>query len=116
MSKEEILRNLKNVQMPGTPENVRVHAEICKKLHGVYKAKNADYGDSFARVRKKYPNAILIRLNDKLNRLESLESGQCSKVPDKSIEDTILDMANYCIMELVEREMERREHADTENL
>ncbi len=116
MSKEEILRGLKNVQMPDTPENVRVHAEICEKLHRTYEAKNADYGDSFARVRKKYPNAILIRLNDKLNRLESLESGQCRKVSDESIEDTLLDLANYCIMELVEREMERKEHADTENL
>lgn len=93
-----------------------IHWEICRGLHKTYKAKNADYGDSFARVRRKYPNAILIRLNDKLNRLESLESGQCSKVPDESIEDTLLDLANYCIMELVEREMERREHADTENL
>ena len=49
-----------------------IHWTICREMHDTYKAKNADYGDSFAIVREKYPNAILIRLNDKLNRLETL--------------------------------------------
>ncbi len=45
-----------------------IHWTICPKLFETYKAKNADYGDSFAQVREKYPNAILIGLNDKLKR------------------------------------------------
>lgn len=77
--------------------------QSAKKLFETYKAKNADYGDSFAQVRQKYPNAILIRLNDKLNRLETLMNGAEQHVNDESIEDTLLDLANYCIMELVER-------------
>lgn len=80
-----------------------IHWTICRDLHDTYKAKNADYGDSFAMVRNKYPNAILIRLNDKLNRLETLMNGVEQHVNDESIEDTLLDLANYCIMELVER-------------
>ena len=80
-----------------------IHWTICKELFETYKAKNADYGDSFAQVREKYPNAILIRLNDKLNRLETLMNGAEQHVNDESIEDTLLDLANYCIMELVER-------------
>ncbi len=80
-----------------------IHWTICRDLHDTYKAKNADYGDSFAMVREKYPNAILIRLNDKLNRLETLMNGAQQHVNDESIEDTLLDLANYCIMELVER-------------
>lgn len=80
-----------------------IHWTICRDLHDTYKAKNADYGDSFAQVREKYPNAILIRLNDKLNRLETLMNGAEQHVNDESIEDTLLDLANYCIMELVER-------------
>ena len=80
-----------------------IHWTICRELHDAYKAKNADYGDSFAMVREKYPNAILIRLNDKLNRLETLMNGVEQHVNDESIEDTLLDLANYCIMELVER-------------
>lgn len=80
-----------------------IHWTICRELHDTYKAKNADYGDSFAMVREKYPNAILIRLNDKLNRLETLMNGAQQHVQDESVDDTLLDLANYCIMELVER-------------
>lgn len=80
-----------------------IHWTICQELFETYKAKNADYGDSFAQVRDKYPNAILIRLNDKLNRLETLMNGAEQHVSDESVEDTLLDLANYCIMELVER-------------
>lgn len=80
-----------------------IHWTICRDLHDTYKAKNADYGDSFAQVREKYPNAILIRLNDKLSRLETLMNGAQQHVNDESVDDTLLDLANYCIMELVER-------------
>lgn len=89
-----------------------IHWTICRDLHDTYKAKNADYGDSFAQVRSKYPNAILIRLNDKLNRLETLMNGAEQHVQDESIDDTLLDLANYCIMELVERTHEGRKPAD----
>ena len=80
---------------PEKQSKLNIHAEICNNLHATYKAKNADYGDSFALVRKKYPNAILIRLNDKINRLETLMNGGKQHV-DESIDDTLLDLANYC--------------------
>ena len=85
-------------------DNVKIiyHKDICEKLTKTYEAKNADYGDSFSETRTKYPEAICIRLLDKLNRLEGLISGQDPKV-DESIDDTLLDIANYAVMELVER-------------
>ena len=84
--------------------------EITIKMADVYAAKNHDYGNSFARLRERYPISILIRLFDKLNRLETLLTDECVKVKDESIEDTLLDLANYAIMELVERKMNRREN------
>ena len=86
---------------------IQIHRELCDQLHGTYKTKNNDYGDSFAMVRKKFPNSILIRLNDKLNRLETLMSGTQQMVPDESIDDTLLDLSNYALMELTERRAER---------
>jgi len=83
-----------------------MHKEICEDLNDLYKAKNADYGDSFADTRRKYPNAILIRLNDKMSRLESLMGGASQQVSDESIDDTLKDLANYCLMELVERRID----------
>ena len=81
----------------------QIHLEICEKMHDTYVRKNKDYGDSFVKVREKYPNAILIRLNDKLLRAETLYATSERLVTDESVDDTLLDMANYCIMELIER-------------
>lgn len=84
----------------------RFHKEFCDKLHKLYVAKNRDYGDSFQKVRKEYPEAIAIRLMDKLERIKQLLKGHCDstrQVSDESIEDTLLDLANYCLLELVER-------------
>ena len=89
-------------QVTSKKSKIDIHKEICSKLNETYKAKNNDYGDSFAKLRTKYPNAILIRLEDKLNRLDTLMSGTKQEV-DESIDDTLLDLANYAIMELVER-------------
>lgn len=84
-------------------DKVKMHQTICNDLNRIYEAKNHDYGDSFARVRKEYPQSINIRLWDKLLRLDQLNNGTQAKVKDESIEDTLLDMANYCIMEVIER-------------
>ena len=87
---------------------VEIHKNICDNLNNTYKAKNADYGDSFARVRKEEgQTAILVRLKDKLYRLETLLHGADRKVSDESLDDTLIDLANYCILELVERYAER---------
>lgn len=99
----EVIKKAKNTRIEFQDEKECIHWTICRDLHDTYKAKNADYGDSFAMVRNKYPNAILIRLNDKLNRLETLMNGAKRHVNDESVDDTLLDLANYCIMELVER-------------
>ena len=86
---------------------VEMHKQICDELNKVYEAKNHDYGDSFARVRTQYPQSINIRLWDKLLRLDQLNSGEVAQVKDESIEDTLLDMANYCIMEVIERRIKQ---------
>lgn len=82
---------------------VEIHKTICDQLHGQYAAKNADYGNSFAKTRSKYENAILIRLHDKFSRLEELVGSGRTSCVDETIDDTLADLANYCIMELVER-------------
>ena len=86
-------------------ENIRttIHNNICRQLNETYKAKNADYGNSFAKIRQEYHNAILIRLMDKLERLKMLYSKEYINKVNESIDDTLIDLANYAIMEIVER-------------
>ena len=87
---------------------VDLHKAITSHMSSVYQKKNADYGDSFAKVRAVVPNAILVRLMDKMERIKTLmTSNKPPQVRDEQIEDTLLDLANYCFMELVERNMEK---------
>lgn len=90
-----------------------IHAKICEELTQIYYNKNQDYGDSFAIVRAKVPDAIRVRLWDKMLRLDNLLSGADTLVQSETIEDTLKDMANYCLMELIERQLEKeKENAD----
>ena len=90
-----------------------IHAKICEELTQIYYNKNQDYSDSFAIVRAKVPDAIRVRLWDKMLRLDNLLSGADALVQSETIEDTLKDMANYCLMELIERQLEKeKENAD----
>jgi len=75
---------------------------IVGEMRRTYAAKNADYGCSFDKSMSKYGLVSLaVRLFDKLNRLESLASGQAPQVKDEKIEDTLLDIANYAVLGLI---------------
>lgn len=84
-----------------------LHASICSELTALYERKNHDYGDSFAKSFAEYGMAMpCIRLEDKLNRLKALTRNGNQQVSDESVDDTLMDLANYAIMTLVERRME----------
>lgn len=88
--------------LPIVPKVVQ-HYTICQKLNQVYKTKNHDYGDSFGDTYKKLGIiSAVTRLSDKMNRLMSLAVSHDAQVKDEKIEDTLLDMANYAIMTLIE--------------
>jgi hypothetical protein len=87
---------------------IELHKTLCDQLNDIYSRKNADYGDSFAKVRKEVPNAILVRLMDKMERITTLLlNGERLQVADEKVDDTLLDLANYCLMEVVERRKEK---------
>lgn len=89
-------------------DKVKMHEEILKEMHELYVRKNADYGDSFAQLRKRYPNFVCMRLFDKLNRLDTLiQPNYEAKVTDEKLEDTLMDIANYAVMEILERRKEK---------
>lgn len=84
---------------------VQKHQEICQELNKVYEQKNHDYGNSFGDTFDKLGIiSAVTRITDKYNRLVSLctKSEEERKVKDESITDTLLDMANYCIMTVIE--------------
>ena len=75
--------------------------QITTEMLNTYIAKNHDYGDSFSKSFEEFGLiSSIIRLSDKLNRLKKLKDST-AKV-DESIGDTLLDMANYCILTMME--------------
>ena len=84
---------------------VQMHLNICNEINRLYARKNHDYGDSFHQTFIEEGMAMArIRLGDKFNRFKTLSRGGDQKVNDESIRDTLIDLANYAIMTVVEME------------
>lgn len=83
------------------------HAAICQNLNNVYTKKNHDYGDSFGDTYRKLGIiSAVTRITDKVNRLTSLcRNPENRQVLDESVRDTLMDAANYCIMTIIEMEL-----------
>lgn len=85
----------------GRPD-IREHKRIIVKLHKLFIQKSTDYGSSTHDTYEKYGlTSFLVRLEDKLNRARTI-SKQEALVKDEKIEDTLLDMANYAILAVME--------------
>jgi len=61
----------------------------------LFRKKNADYGDAFATYGTV---GILVRLGDKIHRLQSITSKGINLVQDEKLRDTLLDLHNYAAM------------------
>ena len=75
---------------------------ITKKMIDTFKRKNHDYGNSFEQSLDEEGLAgMRIRGGDKWLRFKNLSKGVTPLVKDESIRDTLLDLANYCIMTIM---------------
>ncbi len=92
--------------MTTTKTKVQMHREICEEINDLYARKNHDYGDSFHQTFVEEGMAMArIRLGDKFNRFKTLSRNEEQKVNDESIRDTLIDLANYAIMTVLEMEV-----------
>lgn len=96
--------------MSNSTNKVEMHKKLCLDLNDIYERKNHDYGDSFHDTWVEEGAAMArIRLSDKLNRFKTLtrssEGGM--RVDSESIEDTLLDLANYALMTVMEIRLEQ---------
>lgn len=88
--------------------NVEQHDAVCRELNQLYKQKNQDYGDSFHETFLEEGMAMSrIRLTDKLNRFKKLTRHESvQNVANESVRDTLIDLANYAIMTVMELDRE----------
>ena len=75
---------------------------ITTEMSELYSKKNNDYGDAFGQTFAELGIiSAITRISDKTNRLKSLATKD-QRVDDERIEDTLMDLANYAVMTLIE--------------
>ena len=77
--------------------------QLTGEMAALYARKNKDYGDSFTDMFKEwgamYP---MSRMQEKLRRAtQILRSGE-AQVTEEKVTDTLLDLANYALMTIME--------------
>ena len=104
---KESYKNVQNMEKVKCSNKAQSYVDyfddILKEMSEVHQRKNADYGNNFHKRYEKYGFlTALLRLTDKMERLENIyEKGEI-QVKDESVEDTLLDLANYAVMTIVE--------------
>lgn len=92
-------------------EYLKFHKECCDELQSITKAKNADYtgnsNDPFANFTKvemlgicSTEQGMMTRIMDKISRITSFMQNGELMVKDESVEDSLKDCANYCLLML----------------
>jgi len=103
---------IRDHKQENTPEGLsKKHEQIEESNHRVkqldiiqlegrtlFEKKNKDYGDAFATYG---PVGVLVRIGDKIQRLQNITSKGINLVDDESIRDTLIDLHNYAAMAIM---------------
>jgi len=83
-------------------ENGPYFSDILKEMQELYDRKNHDYGNSFSETIQEFGfTPAIARINDKLKRVKQMVKGEQMQV-DESMRDNLIDIANYCILTIIE--------------
>lgn len=78
------------------------HKKILDEMADTFSKKNSDYGNAFEEVLDDLGASYAVgRLKEKHRRLTKLVTSNKQEVDDESIEDTLLDMANYAVLTIM---------------
>jgi hypothetical protein len=68
---------------------------VQSEARALFVKKNKDYGDAFTTYG---PVGVLVRLGDKIQRLQSIDKTGIALVADEKLRDTLIDLHNYAAM------------------
>lgn len=90
--------------------------DVLVQMEKTFVIKNQKYGNSFEISLDKYGMiAALTRISDKFNRIENLILTNDDGTSDESVMDTLIDMANYCVMTAVYMKNSKGENHGKDN-
>ena len=105
----ELIGYIKGGFMDKNINTQKQHKELCELIHDTYLQKNIAYGDSFHKLYEELGIiSAVTQIAHKYNRLKTLARDKDNSINtnNESLTDTLLDMANYCIMTVMEIERE----------
>ena len=79
-------------------DSVSILEKIQNEARELFRKKNQDYGDAFANYG---PIGVLVRIGDKISRLQSITTRQISLINTESLRDTLIDLHNYSAMAIM---------------
>ena len=81
-------------------ENLRIlqYDKLHFEARNLFMRKNADYGDSFSVYG---PLGVIIRIGDKITRLNTINKKTIITVDDETLRDTLIDLHNYAAMAIM---------------
>ena len=79
-------------------DRVSILEKIQNEARDLFKKKNQDYGDAFANYGA---IGVLVRIGDKISRLQSITTRQISLINTESLRDTLIDLHNYSAMAIM---------------
>ena len=89
-------------------EDAKTFKSITDKMCDIYKQKNSDYGNSFSNLFKECGMTYAYgHMAEKLERVKSLMKDD-AKVNGESMRDSLLDLANYAILTIMELDKTRK--------
>jgi len=106
MNLENIINNNSNNNSNKNSDNNSNSNDEIEKFQKIQKnglelfiKKNKDYGKAY----EKYGTiGVLVRINDKISRLQTITKNEICLVNDESLKDTLIDLHNYSAIALME--------------
>lgn len=88
-------------------EKYKQHKKLCNGLNKLYISKNKEYGDSFGRAYQDLGMiSAIAQIYHKTQRLTQIYNK--TKIEHESLEDNLIDIANYSLMALLEMKIDAK--------
>ena len=111
------MKKQKNAPAPApaiTPDEdfrIAAYRESIDDMLDTYQRRIHDYGNSYAEARRKIPCYIAGKLYDKVSQLIALSrNGGTARVRNETIDNALLDLADYALREYVERRVDEADY------
>ena len=80
------------------PDRIKQLDIVQLEARQLFEKKNKDYGDAFATYG---PVGVLVRIGDKIQRLQSIHKRGITLIEDEKMRDTLIDLHNYAAMAIM---------------